>query len=46
MKAERVNALERISEKAVIALSSVMHVRRLQRSNVELAQAYDATIGG
>ena len=41
---EWLNALEQIAEKGEIALSSVMRVRRLQRSNLDLAQAYEATI--
>ena len=42
--AEWFNALEEITEKGVIALTHVMLVRRLQRSKVDFAQAYDATI--
>ena len=42
--AEWVNALEEIAEKGAIALANVMLVRRLQRSKVDFAQAYDATI--
>ena len=37
-------ALEQIAEKGAITLGNVMRVRRLQRTNVDLAQAYDATI--
>ena len=44
--AEWLDALEQIAEKGAIALSHVMLVRRLQRSNVDLTQAYDATIDG
>ena len=38
------NALEQTAEKGAIALGNVLRVRRLQRSTIELAQAYDATI--
>ncbi len=39
-------ALAQIAEKGAIALGNTLLVRRLQRSNLELATAFDATIEG
>ena len=42
--AQWLDTLEQTAEKGAMALSNVMLVRRLQRANLDLAQAYDATI--